>query len=79
MFCRATPHGTPSLDIGGPTEAWLMQCSHTKGALHRGEGEGWAPRTSVALVAGRDVEGALLHGQLVELGELRGDGSRGRL
>lgn len=36
-------------------------------------------RTSEALIAGSDVEGALLHGQLVELGELRGDGSRGRL
>lgn len=36
-------------------------------------------RTSEALIAGSDVEGALLHGQLVELGELRRDGSRGRL
>lgn len=35
--------------------------------------------TSEALIARSDVEGALLHGQLVELGELRRDGSRGRL
>lgn len=35
MFRRATPHvahlGRPSLDIAGPIEAWLMQCSHTRG------------------------------------------------
>lgn len=35
--------------------------------------------TSEALIARSNVEGALLHGQLVELGELRRDGSRGRL
>lgn len=33
-------------------------------------------RTSEALIAGSDVEGAVLHGQLVELGKLRRDGSR---
>lgn len=38
-----------------------------------------APHTREALIAGSDVEGAMLHGQLVELGELRRDGSRGRL
>lgn len=82
-FHRAAPHVAhlcrPSLDIAGPTEACLMQCSHTRGRCTGGEGESLVLRTSEALVAWRDVEGARLHGQLVELGELRRDGSRGRL
>lgn len=42
MFRRATPHVAhlcrPSLDIAGPTEAWLMQCSHTRGRCTGGGG-----------------------------------------